>query len=120
MLRPGGLIVITCPNIKGFDNSVLGKLSSTIEYEHLNYFHPESLALLMSNCGFRLIEKLTPGKLDADLVRNHILKGDFSVEDRPFLKQVLVDKWDETNENFQNFLADNLLSGHMWVIASME
>ncbi|MBW2003484.1 MAG: class I SAM-dependent methyltransferase [Deltaproteobacteria bacterium] len=120
LLRTGGLIIVTCPNIRGFDNLVLGKLSSTIDHEHLNYFHPESLALLMSNCGFRLVEKLTPGKLDAELVRNEVLKGAFSLKNKPFLKYLLIDKWNETNENFQNFLADNLLSGHMWMVALMK
>ena len=119
LLRNGGLIIITCPNIKGFDNLVLGKLSSSIDHEHLNYFHPESLALLMSKCGFRLVEILTPGKLDAELVRNEVLKGNFSLENHPFLEQVLIHKWEETSENFQNFLSDNLLSGHMWMIASL-
>lgn len=120
LLRTGGLVIIGCPNIKGFDNLVLGKLSSTIDHEHLNYFHPESLALLMSNCGFHIVEKLTPGKLDAEIVRNMVLNGDFSLENNPFLKQVLINKWDEINESFQNFLADNLLSGHMLVVGSKK
>lgn len=120
LIKNGGLIITTCPNIKGFDNIILGKLSSTIDHEHLNYFHPESLALLVSSCGFRLVEISTPGKLDAELVRNEILKRAFSLENRPFIKQLLVDKWNETHENFQKFLADNLLSGHMWMVASKK
>ena len=116
LLRTGGLLIITCPNIKGFDNLVLGKLSSTIDHEHLNYFHLESLALLLSNCGFLLVEKLTPGKLDAELVRKEVLKGTFSLKNKPFLKQILIDKWDETNANFQKFLSDNCLSSHMWLV----
>lgn len=99
---------------------MLGELSSTIDHEHLNYFHPESLASLVSNCGFLLVEISTLGKLDAELVKNEILKGTFSLENRPFLKQLLIDKWNETNENFQEFRADNLLSGHMWMVTSKK
>jgi 2-polyprenyl-3-methyl-5-hydroxy-6-metoxy-1,4-benzoquinol methylase len=120
LLRKDGLLIITCPNIKGFDNIALGRLSSTIDHEHLNYFHPKSLELLVSDCGFHLTEISTPGKLDVELVRNEILKGALSVENRPFIKHLLIDAWDETNDRFQTFLADNLLSGHMWMIASKK
>ena len=121
LLNPGGLVVTTCPNIKGFDNLVMGKLSSSIDHEHLNYFHPDSLALLLSRCGFEVIEKLTPGKLDAQLVRNRgVLKGILSLDNQPFLKHVLIDKWEELGGKFQEFLADNLLSGHMWIVGKKK
>jgi 2-polyprenyl-3-methyl-5-hydroxy-6-metoxy-1,4-benzoquinol methylase len=117
-LTDGGLLVITTPNIAGFDLKVLGPLSDNITApNHLNYFNPGSLSLLLRKCGFRVLEVLTPGKLDANIVRNKILSGAFDVSSDPFLKHVLIDEWDRVGEKFQDFLADNLLSSHMWAVA---
>ena len=118
VLHKGGLFVLTTPNIKGFDLLVLGKLSDIIRGpNHLNYFHPKSLCHLLQRCGFEVVEVMTPGKLDAELVRNKILEGKLDVSDRPFLKQVLIERWDEAGEKFQHFLKDSSLSSHLWMVA---
>jgi 2-polyprenyl-3-methyl-5-hydroxy-6-metoxy-1,4-benzoquinol methylase/ribosomal protein S27E len=117
ILSPGGLLVITCPNVRGFEIVVLQALSSTVDVEHLNYFHPASLSHLVSRCGFETLEVLTPGKLDAELVRKKILAGELDVSSQPFLKQILVDEWERVGDSFQQFLADNMLSSHMWLVA---
>lgn len=117
VLKVGGLIVITCPNIKGFDNVVLGKDSGSLDHEHLNLFHPDSLALLISNCGFKIIDIFTPGKLDAEIVRKQVLKGNYSIKDQPFLYQLLIERWDDLGDIFQTFLSENMLSSHMWIVA---
>lgn len=116
-LKPGGLFMVTCPNGKGFDITVLGKLSGTVDHEHLNYFNPASLALLLESCGFKVIESLTPGTLDVELVRKKILDGTFDASGQPFLKQVLIDGWEEHGIAFQQFLQDQRLSSNMWLIA---
>jgi 2-polyprenyl-3-methyl-5-hydroxy-6-metoxy-1,4-benzoquinol methylase len=117
VLAPGGLIIITCPNVKGFDIGVLQALSGAVDVEHLNYFHPGSLSRLLAECGFETLEALTPGKLDAELVRKRILAGELDVSSQPFLRQVLVDEWESVGHKFQDFLANNLLSSHMWLVA---
>jgi 2-polyprenyl-3-methyl-5-hydroxy-6-metoxy-1,4-benzoquinol methylase/ribosomal protein S27E len=117
ILSEDGFIIITCPNIDGFDISTLKELSDSIDSEHLNYFNPNSLSRLLTDCGFEVIERLTPGKLDSDLVRKSILKGEFDVSNQPFLKRILVDGWEQYKETFQKFLADNLLSSHLWIVA---
>jgi len=117
VLRKGGIIMLTCPNIKGFDIVVLRELSSAVDAEHLNYFHPGSLALLLKRSGFNVIDKITPGKLDAELVRKKALTGEFKINGHPFLKQILIDEWERVGIPFQNFLADNKLSSHMMLIA---
>ena len=66
---------------------------------------------------FEVIEMLTPGKLDADIVRNKVLKGEISLDNNSFLKTILLDKWQESGESFQEFLSDNMMSGHMWAVA---
>lgn len=118
LLRPGGLAVLTCPNWKGFDILVLGPGSPAVDVEHLNYFHPESLAHLLETCGFRLLEAFTPGQLDADIVRKRSLAGLYDLGQHSFLRRVLVEEWDRLGGPFQGFLASHGLSSHLWVVAS--
>lgn len=117
LLRPGGVMIVSVPSSGGFDVMLLKDKSSSVDVEHLNYFNDASLSRLFEACGFRALEVLTPGKLDAELVRTKVLSGEFSVSDDPFLQTVLVDRWDELGAPFQEFLAQNRLSSHLWLVA---
>lgn len=117
MLVPRGLVLITCPNYKGFDIMTLKNISDSIDIEHLNYFNPDSIKHLFQLCNFRILDITTPGHLDADIVRNKVLNNEYSLTDDIFLKTILIDKWDELGAPFQKFLRDNNLSSHMWVTA---
>jgi hypothetical protein len=114
VLRPGGLLMLTCPNVRGFDVEVLGEASATVDAEHLNYFHPRSLGALLERSGFTVVETQTPGRLDAELVRKKALAGEVSLD--PFLRRVLVDEWERVGDAFQDFLVANGLSSNMWVV----
>lgn len=117
-LPKGGMIILTTPNIKGFDMSELRQLSDHIAGpNHLNYFHAQSLGMLMERCGFEVVESFTPGKLDAEIVRKKILTGDLDVPVNGFLNQVLIEKWDTLGDSFQEFLSENGLSSHLWMVA---
>jgi len=116
LLSPDGLLVLSCPNIRGFDLLVLREAADSITPEHLNYFHPEALQTLCERCGFETVEITTPGKLDADIVRKKVMAGLYDLSERPFLQQVLIQEWDRVGEAFQRFLADNRLSSHMWFV----
>lgn len=109
--------MLTCPNGQGFDIETLGPLSTTVDHEHLNYFNPGSLSGLIKRNGMELIESFTPGKLDAELVRNKVLEGEFSLEDQPFLKKVLIDEWEHHGAAFQDFLVARGMSSNLWVVA---
>lgn len=117
IVAPGGLLVLTTPNVRGFDIMVLEALSVAVDTEHLNYFHPASLSALVTSCGFEVLEVHTPGKLDAELVRTKVLSGELDLGSRPFLRRVLVDEWDRLGGAFQDFLAASGLSSHMWLVA---
>ena len=117
LMRPGGLLVLSCPNGQGFDIALLGSVSLAIDPEHVNLFNPRSLPLLVESCGFRVLEVSTPGRLDAEFVRTAIIEGKFDVSHNPFLKRVLVDEWDRLGWPFQQFLAQHGLSSHMWMAA---
>ena len=102
----------------GFDLLVLGRSSDNVGGpSHLNYFHPGSLRLLLESCEFDVLEVLTPGELDAELVKKKAENLEFSLKNRPFLQKVLSEDWDSLGKPFQRFLAENKLSSHMWVVA---
>jgi 2-polyprenyl-3-methyl-5-hydroxy-6-metoxy-1,4-benzoquinol methylase len=117
LVRPGGLMILTCPNGQGFDIAVLGAGSQAVDAEHVNLFNPASLGQLVSSQGFEILDVSTPGRLDAEIVRDEILAGRFKVDDNPFLHRVLIAQWDKLGWPFQQFLAENGLSSHMWLVA---
>ena len=107
-LQPGGIVLLTCPNIHGFDTLVLGADSGSVDHEHINMFNTESLPLLMGRCGFDVVEVCTPGLLDVEIVR----------ESGADLGPVLSRCTDETRAAaFQRFLTENRLSSNMRVVA---
>lgn len=92
-LKRGGRLVLTCPNVRGFEVEVLGADSSTVALEHLNLFHPASLQSLLEAEGFTVLESETPGRLDCELV---------GIRD----------------EGLQDFLVAQGRSSHMWMVAT--
>ncbi len=117
ILAPGGLMVLTCPNIHGFETLTLGIESPAVDHEHLNYFNPESISNLAQSVGFEVLEVTTPGELDVELVRKAHLDGRIDLSESPFLKHIIIDKWSLVASFFQKFLAENGLSSHMWLVA---
>ncbi len=120
LLRPGGLFVLSTPNVKGFEISTLGPLSGSVETQHLNYFHPTSLSRLVEAHGLLVLEVQTPGKLDAELVHKKALAGEVDLGGQPFLRRVLLDEWQRLGGPFQQFLAEHGLSSHMWLVGKRQ
>jgi SAM-dependent methyltransferase len=118
-LRPGGLLVLSCPNGQGFDIQTLGPVSLAVDPEHVNLFNPVSLTRLVETCGFGDVEVSTPGRLDAEFVHDAVADGKFDLSGVPFLRRVLVDEWDRLGWPFQQFLAEHGLSSHMWLAARL-
>lgn len=116
-VRPGGLLVLSCPNGLGFDISMLGPASLAIDPEHVNLFNQASLMSLVESCGFSVLEATTPGRLDVEFVHDAIAHGSFPAPDDPFLRRVLVDEYERLGWPFQQFLAEHRLSSHLWLAA---
>ena len=62
LLKKGGVVALSTPNF----NSVIARSNYAAWYEfrpplHLHYFTPESLAKLMEQCGFHVLNQLTYG-----------------------------------------------------------
>ncbi len=117
LLRDDGLVFLSCPNVAGFDVSILREKSSTFDHQHVNYFHPQSLSALAASCGFTDIEVHTPGQLDAGIIRSSVQNKICDFSDQPLLQQIFVHDWERLGGKFQSFLASNGLSSHMWLLA---
>lgn len=117
VIAPGGLLVLSCPNGLGFDIATLAEKALAVDAEHVNLFNPGSLGALVRRCGFEILEATTPGRLDAEFVRTAALKGEIDLAAQPFLRRVLVDEWDRLGWPFQQFLAAQGLSSHLWLVA---
>jgi SAM-dependent methyltransferase len=115
VLAPGRLLVLSCPNGQGFDIQTLGARALAVDAEHVNLFNPGSLGRLLERHGFEVLDSETPGRLDAEFVREAALRNEVQLD--PFLKRVLVDEWDRLGWPFQQFLAGHGLSSHMWIAA---
>jgi 2-polyprenyl-3-methyl-5-hydroxy-6-metoxy-1,4-benzoquinol methylase len=115
LIAPGGLLILSCPNGLGFDIAMLGARALAVDAEHVNLFNPASLTRLLKDCGFEVLKVHTPGRLDAEFVHEAALKGEIKLE--PFLQRVLVDEWEEHGWPFQQFIAQQGLSSHMWLAA---
>lgn len=75
LLKPGGYLVLTTLSGYGFDIQTLWERSKSVQPpHHLNFFNPDSMALLLKRCGYEVAEISTPGKLDWDIVEGMILQ----------------------------------------------
>lgn len=115
LLARDAYLILSCPNGLGFDVAELGAHSQAIDAEHLNLFNPTSIEVLLQRTGFTLVEVTTPGRLDAEIVRDAALENALPLG--AFLQRVLIDQWETLGWPFQQFLAENGLSSHMWIVA---
>lgn len=116
-MQVGGLLVLTCPNLYGFEIDVLESHSDAVDVEHLNYFHPESLSALVKKQGLEVLEIMTPGLLDVDLVRKKMDSKEFKLPADNFMHRLVCNDNEAILRNFQQFLSSNNLSSHMWLVA---
>jgi hypothetical protein len=72
---------------------------------------------MLEKLNMKVLECVTPGRLDAELVRNKVLEGEFSLAAQPFLQKILIDEWDTHGQAFQDFLSSNGLSSNLWIVA---
>ena len=117
IIRPGGYISIATPNGEGFDFKILKEHTRNITPpEHLNYFNPVSIGILLKRAGFEIVRTDTPGFLDAQIVQKEKTLGFPLQENNEYLDYLLAQD-DEVVANFQKFLSTNGLSSHMLVLA---
>ncbi|PCJ20691.1 MAG: hypothetical protein COB02_03965 [Candidatus Cloacimonadota bacterium] len=118
VLTDNGYISIACPNGEGFDFKLMKEKTVNITPpEHLNYFNPESIKLLLESTGFEVVLLETPGILDVSIIKREINQKNIDLSKNKFIEDLLINGDDETLNSFQSFLRENKLSSHMLVIA---
>lgn len=117
LLAPGGLLVLTCPNIEGFDILTLGTDSDSLDAEHINLFTPDSLCRMLEAEGFAIVRRATPGELDTDIVHARVRDGKLDLSAQPFLQKLFQTEENAPRRAFQEFLKTAGLSSHLHVAA---
>jgi 2-polyprenyl-3-methyl-5-hydroxy-6-metoxy-1,4-benzoquinol methylase len=122
VLKPEGFISIATPNGQGFDFKVFKEHTVNITPpEHINYFNPKSIKILLESVGYHIISSETPGILDTQIVIREVADNNYPLKERnEFLHFLLMESSDEVISNFQRFLIDNKLSSHMLVVAQKQ
>ena len=117
MVKPGGHLFISTLCIDGFDLQILWDKSSQISPpHHINFHSIKGFEKLFERAGLIDVKISTPGKLDVDIVKNFEVSSDESVlQNSRFLRSILES--DNKSDKFQDFLASNQLSSHVWVMA---
>jgi 2-polyprenyl-3-methyl-5-hydroxy-6-metoxy-1,4-benzoquinol methylase len=120
MLKKNGLVIFSCPNGQGFDVAMMQVNSNVIDHEHLNYFNTDSINFLLKRSGFDTCEISTPGKLDAELVKNFSLSkkniNEIVKHRTNWLKKIN----EKELQILQKWITHNKLSSHMFVVAKKK
>ena len=120
-LRKDGYISIATPNGEGFDFKIMkDKTVNITPPEHIQYFNPDSLELILSRAGFHTIFLETPGKLDVQMVLKEKRGGGYLVVNKNEYIDYLLEQDEEVLNHFQKFLSENRLSSHMLCLAQKK
>jgi 2-polyprenyl-3-methyl-5-hydroxy-6-metoxy-1,4-benzoquinol methylase len=116
LLNHGGYLFLTTLNGHGFDIQILWERAKSVyPPQHLNFFNPSSMKTLLECNGFEIIEIVTPGQLDWD-----ILEGAFQydgLDPGRFFKTVSRYGTADAKRDLQEWIRLNNFSSHMRVIA---
>ncbi len=113
ILKKGDYLIFTTLSGTGLDIRDLWNNSNSIcPPQHLNFFNPNSIKIILEKNQYRVLSVKTPGKLDVSILENNkkYIKSDFL---RIFIKHGTK----KEKKNFQKFLENNNLSSHMIVFS---
>jgi 2-polyprenyl-3-methyl-5-hydroxy-6-metoxy-1,4-benzoquinol methylase len=111
LMQPGDLFIFTTLSGMGIDIQALWNQSNSISLQHLNFFNPKSIRILIDRFGLEALEVNTPGKLDLDI----LYKNREKINDR-FIRNMISQSTEDSRSLWQNFISDNGLSSHMFVV----
>jgi hypothetical protein len=110
-MEPGDLFIFTTLSSMGIDIQLLGEHAKALSPpHHLNFMNPKSVSALLEQNGFEVLEAITPGKLDIDIIR----KNKKYIKD-PFWKNVIDYSIEKELSDMQDFIAKSGLSSHMMI-----
>jgi hypothetical protein len=113
-MNKNDLFIFTTLSSMGIDIQLLGEHAKALSPpHHLNFLNPKSVSSLLEKFGFKVLESITPGKLDIDILR----KNQQYIKD-PFWKNVMTYYDDEQLATLQEFIASSGLSSHMMITST--
>jgi SAM-dependent methyltransferase len=114
IMKRNDILILSSLSSTGFDIQILWEKSRNVfAPHHLNFFNPDSSALLIERHGFRLLEISTPGRLDIDIVNN----SSGLLKEKKFWSYFLNKISKKGKASLQRLLQQANLSSHMVVIA---
>lgn len=111
LMQPGDMFLFTTLSGMGVDIQVLWDASRSISLQHLNFFNPKSVRLLIERIGLRVLNVDTPGQLDIDILCNNRNQ----IKDR-FWRNFVACASPEERQAWQDFIARHGRSSHMHVV----
>ena len=118
LLKPGGHLFLSTPNVDGFEHWVGQSRHPQVEpISHLNYFSPKTLQLLLTRHGFTVLDFLTPnGSFDIAYVNRILSDGNADLDMLgEFLRQKL--QAPEVAEDFAKLISRHRLAGNVVMVA---
>lgn len=120
VLAPGGILIFTTLSATGFDLQVLWEKSKSISPpHHINFVSVPGFAHLIQRCGLELLDVMTPGRLDVDIIKNMAAESR-ELELPRFVNTLLrlsaLERYAHLLPNFQKFIAESGLSSHVCVV----
>jgi len=110
-MQKNDLFIFTTLSSMGIDIQLLGDHAKALSPpHHLNFLNPKSVSALLQKNGFTVLEAITPGKLDIDILK----KNQQYIKD-PFWKNVLTYYNENQLATLQEFIASAGLSSHMMI-----
>jgi hypothetical protein len=115
-MRNDDLFIFTTLSSMGVDIQVLKEHSKSLSPpHHLNFFNPKSISGLLSKLGFEVLETITPGKLDIDI----LLNNKQFITDSAW-KNILEYSNNSELERIQEFISTSGLSSHMMITCTKK
>ena len=116
LVRPGGYLFISTLCADGFDIQVLWEKSNSVSPpHHINFLSKNGFKILFTRAGMNKLDFSTPGLLDVDIVRNSMKQVPELRKQHRFLNELVNDE--KHGQVFQEFLVENQLSSHVWIIS---
>lgn len=116
LLNENGLFIFSTPNVNGYETIILKDKTLTLWFDHIRLYNTYSIKKLLEKNGFEVLEIITPGELDIEIIDKNYRNGIISLDENAALKFIL-DNGKVYKQKFQNYLQKNNLSSHMKVVA---
>ena len=118
LLRPGGFLFLSTPNVHSFEHTVgQYRHPQILPLSHVNYFAPSTLGQLLELHNFKVVDCLTPnGSFDIAYVKRMMSDGDADLAQLgEFLKQHLQSS--AFADDFAALISKHCLAGNLLMIA---